>query len=192
MGVSSSSALLSPTLVTPTSHPHFSPRAPTFASPLTTPPCSPRCPQYPLPLPVKRLKLNLALNGFHSDSHVHVVHAAVSNASGEATLFSPAQEQFAAVSSLTRSNMQYYRRTRSQPLLRKTPLLRLDEYFGGAERRTPAGGGGATPLKTAELWGSVGVIKIDVQVCGARLWSDEGGPFSSHARCPTLPLPSLP
>ena len=125
---------------------------------------------------VKRLKLNLALNGFHSDTHVHVVHAAISNASGEATLFSPAQEQFAAVSSLTRSNMHYYRRTRAQPLLRKTPLLRLDDYFGHAERRgraadtsdrsgRVAAGHATGPLPTAgrTLWGSVGVIKIDVQ-----------------------------
>jgi hypothetical protein len=152
---------------------------------LTSPrprPVAPLAPFHALPLalPVKRLKLNLALNGFHSDLHVHVVQAAVSNASGEATLFSPKHDSFAAVSSLTRSNMQYYRRTQggATTLTRKTPLLRLDEYFGRAERRPTAAAvaaaaavsnGGATLQKTTELWNSVGVIKVDVQVCcGAR------------------------
>ena len=100
---------------------------------------------------VQRLRLNLALNGFQSETHVHVVHAAVSNTSGEATLFSPAKEQFAAVSSLSGANLQYFLKSRyaNRVVGRRTRLVRLDEYIRGV------GGAG--------LWQSVGVIKLDVQ-----------------------------
>ena len=100
---------------------------------------------------VQRLRLNLALNGFQSETHVHVVHAAVSNTSGEATLFSPAKEQFAAVSSLSGANLQYFLKSRyaNRVVGRRTRLVRLDEYIRGV-----AGAG---------LWQSVGVIKLDVQ-----------------------------
>jgi FkbM family methyltransferase len=105
---------------------------------------------------VQRLRLNLHLNGLHDPRHVHIVHAAAGESNGTATLYSPEEEKFSAVSSLTKANLQHYHRTGKghRRVYRRTRLLRLDDYF---TRAAPQGGA------QQDLWELVGVIKLDVQ-----------------------------
>ena len=91
---------------------------------------------------VHQLRLNAFLNGFGPE-RLGIVHAAVSNATGWADIFSPLDR--ADNAALTRASAG---RISNQVSTERTRTLRLDDYFGRAD---------------AALWPSVRFIKIDTQ-----------------------------
>jgi len=96
----------------------------------------------PVQANVHQLKLNAWLNGFGPE-RLGILHAAASNATGWAEVFSPSDR--ADNAALTRASAA--RISRNVEVTR-TRTIRLDEYFGGADAR---------------LWQSVKFIKIDTQ-----------------------------
>ena len=91
---------------------------------------------------VHQLKLNAYLNGFGPE-RLGILHAAASNTTGWAEVYSP--EGRADNAALTRASA---RRISNTMEVTRTRTLRLDEYFGGADEK---------------LWSSVRFIKIDTQ-----------------------------